>query len=49
MASVYSLSWHRNPAWSRRYPGAAEIQRYLAGAAAAAGITPHIKLRVAQP
>ena len=40
---LYSFSFAQNPAWSRKYSGQAEIQRYLCRVADEHGITPHMR------
>jgi cation diffusion facilitator CzcD-associated flavoprotein CzcO len=43
---AYSLSWAPNPGWTRSYSRQPEIQRYLTGVAARAGLQRHLALGV---
>ena len=41
---LYSFSFAPNPAWTRRFAAAAEIQAYMQGVAVRYGVRPHIRL-----
>ena len=43
-APLYSFSFAPNPAWTRRFAAAPEIQRYMETLAARAGLAPHLRL-----
>ena len=49
-APAYSFSFAPNPAWSRRFASAREIQAYMQGIVERFGLAPHIRLgeRIAQ-
>jgi len=42
-AVLYSFSWYHNPAWSKKYPEADEIQEYMVRAAISQNIPAHIQ------
>lgn len=43
-SQLYSFSFAPNPAWTRRYPGQAEIEAYLNDCVARFGLTPRLRL-----